>query len=397
MNILVVNTGSSSVKVQRVVTRERQESADEGVVAFSANLENLKQTPKLIVDGKSSAAKAQTHAEGFNEILQRCKEKLDVGSIDVVAHRVVHGGAEYVEPTIITDKVAKAIRNLDALAPLHNEAAFQAIAAARELLPKAKHVAVFDTALFADLPETAKTYGIDYALAQKHGIRRFGFHGTAYRYMLARYAKTAGVSLATSKVIAVHLGGGCSVAAISEARAIETSMGMTPLEGLVMGTRAGDIDPGVIGVIADREKLSLEATLTLLNQTSGLRALSGITEDTRVLVKKRETEPRAQLALDVFCHRIVKYVGAYLGAMQGADAILLGGVINENTPYVRAEVCKHFEWAGLTLDTVRNDALIDREGLVSTDDSRLKAWVIPAREDLQLALEATRLVVGGAS
>lgn len=394
LNVLVINTGSSSVKIQRVVTHVRQESADEGAVKHSVTLENLKHAPKLIINGKEESAKARSHEDGVREIFERCADVLDLATIDVVAHRVVHGGHAYVDPTEITDDVTNAIRELDSLAPLHNEAACQAIAAAREMLPKATHVAVFDTSFFASLPETAKVYGIDYDLTQKHGIRRFGFHGTAYRYMVARYAQLAKVSPATTKLVAVHLGGGCSAVAIADGRVVDTSMGMTPLEGLLMGSRSGDIDPGVIGVIAEREGLSLDATLALLNEKSGLRALSGITEDTRVLVEERESNPRAQLALDVFCHRIVKYVGAYLATLRGADVLLLGGVINENTPYVRSQVCNSFAWAGLQLDAKRNAEVIDRDGPISTDDSTLQAWVIPAREDLQLAHEATRLVAG---
>ena len=387
MRVLVVNTGSSSVQLQLVVTSPDQSSADDGRVAVSGKVENLKGQAALVLDGERRSATSRSHADGAREILEAMR--LDTAGIDCVAHRVVHGGDLYSAPVVIDDTVTTNIGKFTELAPMHNAVALACIATLREMID-VPHIAVFDTAFHADMPVTAKTYGIDPALAAAHGIRRYGFHGTAYRYMYARYLQNARRS--SAKVVAVHLGGGCSVAAIDGGRSVETSMGMTPLEGLVMGTRAGDIDPGMLAKLGD----TVADVLDLLNTKSGLKALSGLTEDTRVLVKEAACgNVRAKLALDIFCHRIIKYVGAYLAVLEGADALLLGGVINENTPFVRAAVCKPFGWAGLTLDARANDATIDRDGRISNDTSSLHAWVIPAREDLQLAHEAAALIERG--
>ncbi len=391
MRILVVNTGSSSVQLQLVVASTRPASPDDCEARFSAKIEDLKGTPKLVLNGDKRPATSNSHADGALELLTAAGDAL--ASIDLVAHRVVHGGSAYSAPTRIDDAMLRTMETLDQLAPLHNTVARRTIETLRERLRKIPHVAVFDTAFHASLPEVAATYAIAPALAKKHGIRRYGFHGTAYRYMVGRYARSLGIPLEKTKLVAVHLGGGCSAAAVAGGRSVETSMGMTPLEGLVMGTRAGDIDPGVIELLAQRENLSTREVIDVLNRQSGLRALSETTEDTRLLVKASPTDARARLALEVFCHRIVKYVGAYLAVLGGADALLLGGVINENTPWVRERVCRHFTWCGLSIDTARNVATIDRDGRITSDDSRLHAWVIPAREDLQLAYEAACLVL----
>ena len=393
MRILVVNTGSSSVQLQLVVTGAAHASADDAKVELAAKVESLKGDAHLVVDGKRRPAKARQHAEGAREILDTLGESLR--EVHAVVHRLVHGGARYREPVRIDEEVMAAIRDLETLAPLHNSVAREVIEALRERLPDVPHVAVFDTSFHARLPEQAFTYAIAPELARAYGIRRYGFHGTAYRYMANRYAKLReNGSTRPAKVVAVHLGGGCSVAAIDGDHSVETSMGMTPLEGLVMGTRAGDIDPGIIELLATRENKSAAEVVDLLNRAGGLKALSGLTEDTRVLVEEMATNPRAALALEVFCHRIVKYVGAYLAVLDGAEALLLGGVINENTPWVRERVCRQFAWCGLELDAGRNADTIDREGRISTDTSRLHAWVIPAREDLQLAFEAACLIEG---
>ncbi len=392
MRLLVVNTGSSSVQLQLVAVADDARDADGGTVEVSAKIENLRGAPKLVLNGESRAASSTNHAAAALEILDAAPDVLAAGRIDAVAHRIVHGGAVFREPVRIDDAVLAALRELEALAPLHNTVARGVIDALRGRLPDTPHVAVFDTAFHAGLPDVASTYAIAPELAAKHGVRRYGFHGTAYRYMVRRYEKLAGAQRDTAKLVAVHLGGGCSAVAVDAGRSVETSMGMTPLEGLVMGTRAGDIDAGVIELLARREHQTTSEVIDVLNRKSGLRALSGTTEDTRVLVKTMHDDPRARLALEVFCHRIVKYVGAYLAVLGGADALLLGGVINENTPWVRERVCRRFAWCGLELDPARNAATIDRDGRISTDGSRLQAWVIPAREDLQLAFEAACLM-----
>lgn len=389
----MVNTGSSSVQLQLIATADRQRSADDAQVLFSGKIENLKQQPRILLGDAKRPAKSTNHADGAVELLDAAGDALAPESIDVVVHRMVHGGARYSDPVRIDDTVLAELHALESLAPLHNTVARKVIASLRTRLPRPPHVAVFDTAFHATLPEVARTYGIAPDLAAKHGIRRYGFHGTAYRYMVDAYSRISGNP--SARVVAVHLGGGCSVAAVDGGTSVETSMGMTPLEGLVMGTRSGDIDPGVIDLLAREEGKSASEIIELLNTRSGLRALSGTTEDTRELVKTMHDDPRAKLALEVFAHRIVKYIGAYLAVLGGAEALLLGGVINENTPWLRERVCRQFAWCGLTVDDARNAASIDVQGRISTDDSRLHAWVIPAREDLQLAFEAVRLIEKG--
>jgi acetate kinase len=306
--------------------------------------------------------------------------------IAAVGHRVVHGGEQFTEPTRIDAGVVAAIEVLEALAPLHNAPSLAGIRAARAALgPDIPMVAVFDTAFHAGMPESAARYAIPHELALKHGIRRYGFHGLAYRSTLARYAELAGVPEGRVTLVAFHLGNGCSAAAIRNGRSIDTSMGLTPLEGLVMGTRSGNVDPALIGYLAREEGVPAPEVERWLNERSGLLGLSGRSRDMRDLLERERDDPRARLAVEVFCYRARKYLGGYLAALGGADAVVFSGGIGEHAPEIRARICAGMEWAGVVLDSAHNAAAIGREGRLSPDGARLPAYVIPADEERVIA------------
>ena len=258
-------------------------------------------------------------------------------------------------------------------------------------------VAVFDTSFHQTLPEQAYTYALPQELMKRHRIRRYGFHGSSHDYMMRRYAEIQGKSATQVSIVTLHLESGCSACAIQDGRSVDTSMGFTPLEGLVMGMRSGDIDPALVGFIARSEKISLDEVETILNKKSGLLGLSGISHDTRKIMPRfasNDPAPRheAELAMQVFCYRITKYLGGYLAALGGAEAIIFGGGIGEDTPWVRAEVCSHFAWCGMELDELANARLINEEGRITTADSKLAAWVIPTEESLMIAHQAALLL-----
>jgi acetate kinase len=308
----------------------------------------------------------------------------------------VHGGELFAQSTLIDDEVLKGIEACIDLAPLHNPDNIKGILASRQVFgPDIPQVAVFDTSFHQTIPEHAYVYAIPYDLYRRHRIRRYGFHGTSHRYVAERYGLLRGFSKEQTNVITLHLGNGCSAAAIRGGKSIDTSMGMTPLEGLVMGTRSGDIDPAIVSLIAAKEGLSVIETETLLNTQSGLLGISGQTNDMRVLLQELEqhADHGARLAIEIFCYRAKKYVGAYLACMGGADAIVFTGGIGENSPEVRARICQGLEWAGLKLESRSNDHMVGLEGQISADDSSLHAFVIPTDEELLIARDAVRCVL----
>jgi acetate kinase len=297
----------------------------------------------------------------------------------------------------ITDEVLKGIEQCSDLAPLHNPENIKGILAARELLGReTPQVAVFDTAFHHSLPEHAYLYAIPHELYQRHAIRRYGFHGTSHRYVAFRYRVLRNLTREQTNVITLHLGNGCSAAAIRNGYSVDTSMGMTPLEGLVMGTRCGDLDPAVVGVISSKENIPLREVESLLNTQSGLRGISASSNDMRELQRRVQegNDHRARLAIDVFCYRARKYIGAFLAAMGGADGVVFTGGIGENSPQIRAQICEGLEWAGLTLDKGKNDKMVGSEGQISSDDSRLAVYAIPTDEELLIARDTVRCVLG---
>ena len=409
MNILVVNSGSSSLKFQVIATdleRINQDQDDricrgevEGIggeaiiriacrnqpsQTFTASLQNITAALDYLVRYIAS------ERSGVPEIRSRA-------DLNAVGHRVVHGGELFKESALIDDRVLKGIEDCIDLAPLHNPNNIQGIQAARELLGKdVPQVAVFDTSFHHSLPEQAYLYAIPYHLYRRHRIRRYGFHGTSHRYVAFRYRALRGLTREQTNIITLHLGNGCSAAAVKGGDSADTSMGMTPLEGLVMGTRSGDLDPAIVSVIARKEGLSGFEVDTLLNSQSGLLGISGLTNDMRELQAelKEHDDRRVRLAIEIFSYRARKYIGAYLAAMGGADAVVFTGGIGENSPDVRARICAGMEWAGLRLDQEKNQQTVGREGEISTDDSRLRAYAIPTDEELLIARDTARVILG---
>jgi acetate kinase len=409
MNILVLNCGSSSVKFQIIATdmelirndadRRRARGSierigGEAICNFQAEQHEKQLTTAPLRDTRAAVElilRWATSDKGPAQIQS-------VADIHAVGHRVVHGGELFKQSVKIDDNVFRAIEDCIELAPLHNPTNIKGIQAAREVfgagLPQ---VAVFDTAFHQTLPEVAYLYAIPYQLYRRYKIRRYGFHGTSHRYVAYRYRQLQKISRDETNVITIHLGNGCSIAGIHDGNSQDTSMGLTPLEGLVMGTRSGDIDPAIVDFISVKEGLSSREVETLLNKQSGLLGISGLTNDMRELLaeEKENNDRRAHLAIEVFCYRVRKYIGAFLAATGGADAVIFTGGIGENSPEVRGRICAGLEWMGLNLDSSRNDqAERGFEGKISTDESRLAAYVIPTDEELLIARDTVRCVMG---
>jgi len=321
-----------------------------------------------------------------------------VGEIEAVGHRVVHGGERFQRSVRIDDTVLGGMEDMIELAPLHNPHNIKGVAAARAVLgADLPNVAVFDTAFHHTLPEIAYLYAIPYQLYRRHKVRRYGFHGTSHRYVSYRWRELTLVSREATRIITLHLGNGCSACAIDQGNSVDTSMGFTPLEGLVMGTRSGDLDPAVVEFLEAKEGLSATAVDNLLNKQSGLLGISGLTNDMRDLLAEahENNDRRARLAIDIFCYRARKYIGAYLAALGGADAVIFAGGIGENAPEVRAQICQGLEWTGIEIDDEANRRMVGGvEGRITTDASRLAVWVIPTDEELLIARDTFRVVTG---
>ena len=386
MRILAINCGSSTLKFDYFHFSDKPNGIDRriahgiaagigvgGAISFtsSADVQIIKKL-KLI-----------DHSDATQKVLSLMAQHgiTTTSKLSAIGHRVVHGGDRFTEPTLIDDDVMKAIEEVSTLAPLHNEPSLITIKAMRKVKPAIPMVAVFDTAFHRSLPERAWRYAIPQELADKHGIRRYGFHGLAHRYMSERYAAIAGVPASSLKLITLQLGNGCSAAAIEGGHPIDTSMGFTPLEGLVMGTRSGDIDPSLVNYIARCEKMKTDQVEELLNKKSGLLGLSGKWRDMRELLRaEKDGDAGAALAIDIFCYRARKYIGSYLAALGGADAVIFGGGIGENAPSVRARILSSMDWCGLKLDEKRNNKAVAIEGCISADGSDIEVYVIPADE-----------------
>ncbi len=408
MNILVLNCGSSSVKFQIVETDLDLIEKNQDRRLASGYLERVigQAIITLQAEGQPKVRRADAlrdHREAIDYILRWIispDSKIDninsLSDIHAVGHRVVHGGEKFTKSVLIDDAVVEQIEDNIELAPLHNPANLKGIVAARELLgPGVPQVAVFDTAFHSTMPETSYLYAIPYQLYRRHRIRRYGFHGTSHRYVSYRYRTIMGIPPEQTTIISLHLGNGCSACAIKNGESIDTSMGFTPLEGLVMGTRGGDLDPSLIEFIRHKEGMSVREIDTMLNKQSGLLGISGLTNDMRELLdeEREKQDRRARLAIDIFCIRARKYLGAYLAELGGAEAIVFTGGIGENSAVIRARICAGLEWMGLEIDKQRNNEMIlGKEGIITTDSSRLKAYVIPTNEELLIARDTIRTV-----
>jgi len=328
----------------------------------------------------------------IDDVLDQGKAALSVleqaGEFDCVACRVVHGGGRFTSPLTVDEAVIRAIESFEDIAPLHNKSSVAIFRALRDKLANAVEIlAVFDTDFHQTIPEVAWRYGIGYELANELRIRRFGFHGISHKYLTLRYAEITATPLDRTHIITLHLEGGSSATAVRGGQSIDTSMGFTPLEGLMMGTRCGDIDASLVGYLMKKKHVDVDEVNRWLTKESGLNAISGISQDTRVLVKHLE-DPRACLALQMFSYRVRKYIGAYLAALGDGSALVFGGGIGENTPLVRQQICEGLESLGIDFDAARNTSVIDREGKITREGSRIEAWVIPTQEDLLIAHEA---------
>ena len=371
MKILVLNAGSSSLKYELWNNAETQ----------------LK---RGTVEVGGTGVSACPSVEAAMQITLR---NLDGQTIDAAGHRVVHGGDKYHASILIDAAVESEIDNLSELAPLHNPHALEGIRAVRARLPKIPQVAVFDTAFHHTLPPRAYTYALPYEYSTFGHIRRYGFHGISHRYVSWRFAELHGKSRDDFRLITCHLGNGCSICAIDHGRSVDTSMGFTPLEGLVMGTRSGDVDAGAILHLLTHEKLSPDAVLRALNNDSGLKGISGVSNDMRDIQKAAaQGNERAALAIDVFCYHARKYIGAYLAAMNGADALILTGGIGENSPETRAQICGSMDALGISLHPAANNASSKEDRLIGS--SRVEVWVVPTNEEMLIARDTLHCVNG---
>ena len=408
MRILVLNFGSVSVKFHLIDTDENAivEASDRRLA--SGMIERI--GGEAIITLNSAGKPPQRSVRDIRDDTAAVEYIISwltsdssgvpiasVGDIEAVGHRVVHGGERFTHSTRVDDDVMRALDELIELAPLHNPHNLRGIAAARVVLgPGVPQVAVFDTAFHHSLPETAYLYAIPYQLYRRYRVRRYGFHGTSHRYIAYRYRQLTNRTREATKIITLHLGNGASACAIVGGQSVDTSMGFTPLEGLVMGTRSGDIDPAILDFVSAKEGLSLHDLDSLLNKQSGLLGVSGLTADMRELLAEEAEhgDRRARLAIDLFCYRAKKYLGAYLAAMNGADAVIFAGGIGENAPEVRRRICAGLEWLGIQVDDARNSALVGVEGRMDEKGSRVALWVIPTDEELLIARDTWRVVTG---
>ena len=397
MNILVINCGSSSLKFQ-LIDSETEKCIAKGLCErIGIEGSRITYTP----DGgekEQTVTPMPDHTEAIRLVLEALtNEKTGVvkslDEIGAVGHRIVHGGEKFAASTIITDDVMKAIEECNDLAPLHNPANLIGINACKKLMPATPMVAVFDTAFHQTMPEEAYMYGLPYEYYEKYKIRRYGFHGTSHSYVSRKAAEVLGKKYEDLKIIVCHLGNGASVSAVKNGKCVDTSMGLTPLEGLIMGTRSGDLDPAVLEFVCKKENIDVKEMVRILNKESGVMALSnGLSSDFRDLEEAMDNgNEAAKLAIDAFCYRVAKYVGSYVAAMNGVDAIAFTGGIGENADVVRAKVLSYLGYLGIKMDPEMNKKR-GENFVLSTEDSRVKVAVIPTNEELAICRETVELV-----
>ena len=397
MNVLVINCGSSSLKFQ-LINAETEKVLAKGLCERIGIDGRLTYQPAGGEKEKSDLA-MPTHTEAIQFVIDALtNEKTGVvkslDEIGAVGHRLVHGGEKFASSVVITDEVKKAVEECNDLAPLHNPANLIGVAACEKLMPGTPMVAVFDTAFHQTMPEKAYMYGLPYEYYEKYKVRRYGFHGTSHSFVSKRAAEVMGKSYDEVKTIVCHLGNGSSVSAVLNGKCVDTSMGLTPLEGLVMGTRSGDIDPAILEFIAKKENLDIEGVMEVLNKKSGVFGLSGgLSSDFRDLTDAMNAgDKKAKIAMDVFSYRVAKYIGSYAAAMNGVDDIVFTAGIGENDDYVREEVCKYLGYLGVDFDSEVNKGLRGKEAELTKEGSKVKVFVIPTNEELAIARETLALV-----
>jgi acetate kinase len=398
MKILVLNCGSSSIKYQLFDMQKR-------IVMAKGVAEKVGLKGSFIKLEKQNGDKARfdgeiiDHQTGIEYILGILTSRnhgciSDLAEIDAVGHRVAHGGEYFTESTFIDKQALKEIDNLGELAPLHNPANLKGIVAMLNLIPGIRQVAVFDTAFHQSIPDYAYMYAIPYSLYDKYKIRRYGFHGTSHFYVSKRACEILKTDIKTKKIITCHLGNGASMTAIKGGKSVDTSMGFTPIEGLIMGTRSGDLDIGVVSYIMAKEEIGLSSLNTVFNKQSGMLGITGVSSDMREIEDAAFTDKnvRAKLALEMYHYRIKKYIGAYAAALGGLDLLIFAGGIGENGPETREAVCEGLEFMGLELDKKINDGLRSKEMVISTQTSKVTVMVVPTDEELVIAEDTLRII-----
>lgn len=396
MKVLVINCGSSSLKYQ-LIDMSNEEALAQGLVE-RIGIEGSILTQK--VEGRDKyiiETPMKDHKDAIKLVLGALVDEKngvikDMSEISAVGHRVVHGGEKYAESVLITEKVMKELEECAKLAPLHNPPNIIGIEACQALMPNTPMVAVFDTAFHQTMPEEAYIYALPYDLYEKHGIRKYGFHGTSHKYVSRVAAETMGKNIEDLKIVTCHLGNGASLCAVKNGKSVETSMGFTPLAGLVMGTRCGDIDPAIVTYLETDLGMSAKEVNNLMNKQSGVFGISGVSSDFRDIENAAaEGSKRAQLALDVFHHRVKEFIGAYAAAMGGVDCVVFTAGLGENAKETREEICKGLEFLGFKIDTEKNNVR-GKVAEISTDDSKVKVYVIPTNEELMIARDTMSLV-----
>ena len=396
MNVLVINCGSSSLKYQLI-------NSDTEAVLAKGLCERIGIDGRLVyqktgLDKEITEAAMPTHKQAIQLVLDALVNPntgaiANLSEIEAVGHRVVHGGEKFASSTVLTDEVIAAIEECNDLAPLHNPANLIGIRACQELMPNVPMVAVFDTAFHQTMPDVAYMYGLPYEYYEKYGVRRYGFHGTSHSFVSKRAAEILGKNYEDLKIIVCHLGNGASICAVDHGKSVDTSMGLTPLEGLIMGTRSGDVDPSILEFIAQKENLSLSQVMNVLNKKSGVEGISGVSSDFRdIEAAAKEGNKRAALAQQTFAYRVIKYVGAYAAAMNGVDVICFTAGLGENDAKIREMVMNNLSYLGVAVNKEVNDATRGKEAIISTTDSKVTCIAIPTNEELAICRETVALV-----
>ena len=395
MNVLVINCGSSSLKYQLI-------DSDTEAVLAKGLCERIGIDGRLVYqkagnDKEITEASMPTHKEAIQMVLEALtNEKTgalkSLAEVNAIGHRIVHGGEKFASSAIITDEMIKAVEECNDLAPLHNPANLIGIRVCSELMPNVPQVGVFDTAFHQTMPAKAYLYGLPIEYYKNYKVRRYGFHGTSHSFVSKRAVEFLGLDKDNSKVIVCHLGNGSSISAVQNGKCVDTTMGLTPLEGVVMGTRSGSIDPAIVEYIAKKENLDLAGVMNVLNKKSGLQGMSGVSSDMRDLrVAAAEGNEDAKNAIEVLCYGIAKYVGGYVAAMNGVDAIVFTAGIGENVGMIREKVCSYLGFLGVTIDAKANEAM-GEEVVISGADSKVKVAVIPTNEELAICRDTVALV-----
>ena len=395
MNVLVINCGSSSLKYQLI-------NSDTEAVLAKGLCERIGIDGRLVYqlaghDKEITEAPMPTHKEGIQMVLDalvnpKTGAVKSLSEIDAVGHRVVHGGEKFAQSVVLNEEVLAKVEECNELAPLHNPANLIGIRVCQELMPGVPMVGVFDTAFHQTMLQKAYLYGLPYEYYEKYKVRRYGFHGTSHSFVSKRLAEFLNLDYNNSRLIVAHLGNGASISAVLDGKCVDTSMGLTPLEGLVMGTRSGDIDPAIMEFIAKKENLDIDGIMDVLNKKSGVEGLSGVSSDFRDLeAAYHEGNPRAIAACEVFAYRVAKYIGAYVAAMNGVDAIAFTAGIGENTSFIREKILAYFGYLGITMDKEAN-MVRGEDKIISTPDSKVTVCIIPTNEELAIARETVALV-----